>query len=346
MSDTPPPTRLVKLLLPADLVRRMDRAILASGGGYQDRNEFVTEAIGDRLNEEAALAGGEPSPSGAADRAQPPAHLVSPTPAAGELDAVAPSPADGRARGAMASLGTWRRNGACTLPARRSDGVSFGLHNRDFPTLWALDFLATMASGSPARWERFEAAVREQGAALGGRLRLDDVSAPAPLAAGVGFPKPGLKRFGSVDRFIAAMVGSQRRGDGPLFDLALADFADPAHETVAPTDAALDALGDMVEAGLGGGLPHPAAAFARWWMHLGHWAPAEQAAWRKVLRVVAQRPTRLELVARFPEWRGSTADTNTTGFVSRSREWGLVTPEMDDGRYTLTDLGAAVAGEG
>ena len=39
------------------------------------------------------------------------------------------------------------------------------------------------------------------------------------------------------------------------------------------------------------------------------------------------------------------AETNCTGYVSRSREWGLVEPELVDGRYRLTQLGSTVAAE-
>src|SRR5687767_6730545 len=56
MTNQPRNTRLVKLILDADLVREMDKRILSSEGAYQDRNEYVTEAIRDRLAEESALS--------------------------------------------------------------------------------------------------------------------------------------------------------------------------------------------------------------------------------------------------------------------------------------------------
>src|SRR5713101_5728250 len=52
--------RLVKLRLPARLVRLMDRTISRSQGAYLDRNEFVVEALWDRINEEGVA---QPEPS-------------------------------------------------------------------------------------------------------------------------------------------------------------------------------------------------------------------------------------------------------------------------------------------
>lgn len=338
--------RLVKLLLPTDLVRDMDHHILASAGGYQDRNEFVTEAIRDRLAEEAAIQPEQtlaaPPPRKVAEEivayavAEPPRRIATTT----GIPATEPAP------GGQLYLGDWRRGEICTVPARATDVVNFGLHNRDFPTLWALNRLATMTSRDPVTWDQFIAFTREESAGVGERLRLSDLSQATPIPIGIGFPKPGPKREQSLDRFVAAMIGSKRRTEGPIFALALASFADEDRETIAPTDAGLAALDDMVARGLGTVLPQPQPVFERWWQYLSEWAPAERAAWHKVLTVVAENPDRDELVSQFPEWRGHTATTNTVGFISRSREWGLLPPQMFEGRYQLTNLGAAVAQEG
>lgn len=347
MKTTSRSTRLVKLLLPTDLVREMDHTILASAGGYQDRNEFVTEAIRDRLTEEAALLGAVAEaemPKRVAEA--PDVFEAGPPTAMYEVRAREPIPTTPRAPGDQVYLGDWHRGETCTVPARPTDLVNFGLHNRDFPTLWALNRLATMTSREPVTWDQFIAFTREESAGVGERLRLSDLSQATAIPIGIGFPKPGPKREQSLDRFIAAMIGSKGRADGPIFALALAGFADDARETVAPTDAGLAALGDMVDRGLGTVLPQPQPVLERWWQYLSEWAPTERAAWHKVLTVVAENPDRDELVSRFPEWRGHTATTNTVGFISRSREWGLVPPQMFEGRYQLTDLGTAFAQEG
>lgn len=325
----------------------MDHTILASAGGYQDRNEFVTEAIRDRLAEEAAMQSEqavEPPPAKklAENRVS---YVALQAPRRLAAAAVGGPPTE-PAPGGQLFLGDWHRGRTRTVPARPTELVNFGLHNRDFPTLWALNCMATMTSRDPVTWDQFITFTREESAGVGERLRLSDLSQATPIGIGIGFPKPGPKREQSLDRFVASMIGTKRRTDGPIFALALAGFADEDRQTVAPTDAGLEALGDMVDRGLGTALPQPQPVFERWWQYLSEWAPAERAAWHKVMTVVAQNPDRDELVSRFPEWRGHTATTNTVGFISRSREWGLVPPQMLEGRYRLTDLGSAVAREG
>ena len=352
MTKQTPNKRLVKLLIPADLIREMDKRILASEGAYQDRNEFVTEAVRDRLAEDAAL-GGERKEAAPERTRRPSARQIAQeivgfvVPDVARADDSARGKAPTRpAPGGQLYLGDWRRGSSCTVPAQPSERVSFGLHNRDFPTLWALNRLATMTGRDAVDWDQFVKVVREEGAGVGERLRLHDLERDNGIPIGIGYPKPGPKRDASVERFVSAMVGTARRADGPLFDLALVGFTDGDRHRVAPTEAGLAALGDMVDRGLGTNLPQPPKAFERWWQHLTEWVPAEHAAWQKVLRVAAEATSRDELVASFPEWRGHIATTNTVGFIGRSREWGLLEPELHDGRYLLTDLGQMVAREG
>jgi Arc/MetJ-type ribon-helix-helix transcriptional regulator len=339
MINQPAPKRLVKVLLEADLVRRMDRQILASAGAYQDRGEFITEAITDRLTEEEALMEQDavvtPKVTQAAD-----SSAVAEKP---QFVPLVVPPLD-----ASVEMGTWRNNGIPpTVPVQPTDRVNFGLHNRDLPTLWALDRLAVLAGQlhQPVAWEDFVARLRDEGAHAGTLLRHRDLASASSLGTGIGFPKPGAKRDASIDRFIAAAVGNNRRADGPFFVLALAGFTNDGHTHLAPSDQAIKVLTDMLERGLGPALPQPPAALMCWWQFIAALAPAEHAAWRKVLQVVADEPTRDELVVRFPEWPGNVATTNTVGFISRSREWGLVEPDLIDQRYRLTELGATMARE-
>lgn len=324
------PSRLVKVIVPADLVRRMDHAILGSGGAYQDRSEFVTEAIRDRLTEEAAATGGKSEPTADSISTNEPDDMEQAPPGIdGSEDAL--------------RLGAWSPAGTYTVAARSGDEVSFGLHNRDLPTLWALDRLASMCANGPVRWDEYIIRIRAESALTGEQLRLQDLARANRIKAGLGFPKPGPRVDQSIDRFVAAMVGSLKRRDGPLFGLGLVGSPEHERHQLAPTIAGLETLRALIDDGLGSTLPHPALALERWWGYLGNWAPSEHAAWTKVLTVVREEPTREELVARFPEWPRTTADTNTTGFISRSREWGLVEPELQERRYQLTELGMVAA---
>jgi Arc/MetJ-type ribon-helix-helix transcriptional regulator len=331
--EKPPaePGRLLKVIVPVDVVRSMDRAILASNGAYQDRAEFVTEAIRDRLAEDTAVHQPEVALLAPSNGVSTSAHHVVPQ---SMLEAL--------------RLGQWIPRSTGSVPVGPTDLTNFGLHNRDLPTLWALDQLALLGSqqsdGVP--WDELIDRVRSEGARLGEMLRIRDTSRPTLMPAGIGFPRPGPKQARSVARFVAANVGvNNGRAEGPFFVLALAKFVDQDRTRISPSDDAVDLLRSLIEAGIGDDLPHPEPAFRAWWAFLTQRAPAEHEAWTKVLQVVDRQPTRTELVAAFPEWKGSTADTNTTGFVSRSREWGLIEPGLSDQqRYRLTSLGQAVLG--
>lgn len=122
--------------------------------------------------------------------------------------------------------------------------------------------------------------------------------------------------------------------------LGLASFV--GGERIAPTEQGLRLLGRLLDAGLSNELPHGPEVLWPWWSYLDEAAPAERRAWAGVLRELRTGPTRVELISRFPEWPGTTAETNCMGFVSRSREWGLVQPRLLDGRYLLTALGVAL----
>jgi hypothetical protein len=319
-TSTPPEgPRLVKLILSADLVRQMDRAILASSGGYQDRNEFVTEAIRDRLAEEAAaITDGRPDQDRVSRSAGAP-----------------PLPLFGR----------WEPRSVFTVESGPGEGVNFGLHNRDLPSLWALDRLVVLVcqAGGPVPWVDFVEDLRDAAIRVGEWLRSRDIDRRTGPRVGIGFPKPGAKVEQSVDRFVAANVGvNGRRPEGPFFVLGLAAFVDTDRSLLAPTRQGVDVLASLVEHGLGHVLPQPEPALQRWWSFIETMAPEEHAAWQKVLRVLSDHPTRTDLMAAFPEWRGATADTNSAGFVSRSREWGLAEPDLIEHRYRLTALGGMV----
>jgi len=324
--------RLVKLRLPADLVRAMDQAILRSGGAYLDRNEYVAEAIRDRLTEEEALAPAEPVP--AMERAVLEVQGLLDTP---------------RVAASAPEWGGWRGGSIPAGPARPLGGVNFGLHNRDYPTLWALNELATRVAelAAPVKWRDLTASLRKRAQATGAWLRARDAERSSALKAATGFPKTGEKARASEDRFLTASVGTVNRNgvDGPFFLMGLASVT-PDGERILPTSEGLNVLGALIDAGLRDSLPQPAEAFQVWWRHIAALASDEHECWVRLLKAIAQQPNRAELLVEFPEWTGSRAETNCMGLVSRSREWGLVANELADGRYQLTDLGRQIVDRG
>jgi hypothetical protein len=241
------------------------------------------------------------------------------------------------------SWGAWRDRAVPALPDRPGRGSNFGLHNRDLPTLWALDRLASRVAdlGEPVQWKDFSRSLQAQAQVAGEWLRSRDRARPHTLRAATGFPKPGPKASLSEDRFIMANVAHRASSrEGPFQVLGLAGFV--KGDRIAPTERGLRLLGRLLDAGLSDELPHGSEVFWPWWRYLEEAAPDERSAWARVLRELRTGPTRVELISRFPEWPRTTAETNCMGFVSRSREWGLVAPRLLDGRYLLTTLGMAL----
>jgi hypothetical protein len=337
----------------------MDERILSSRGAYVDRNEFVAEAIWDRLTEDADRDGDQatiraPWISAAAGAA--PRGVGHRAPAEAEdaerLTAV-PESKDETAVDPVRVLAdvVARGHDIPALPRRGIAGTIFGLHNRDLPTIWIVAELAQMAvaEAGTVPWPLFVSRIRSDAQAVGTYLRDFDKRAKPAVKSSVGFPKTGDKARSSEDRLITTALGAPGRngvvGPAVLLGLVASDDRQP-RPAVGPTAEGLRVLGDLVGCGFGLALPQPEAATRTWLAHISSLASEEHAAWLQVLRVIADKPTRTELVERFPQWPGTTADTNTAGYVSRGREWGLVLPELLDGRYRLTPLGEHIVAEG
>jgi Arc/MetJ-type ribon-helix-helix transcriptional regulator len=330
--------RLVKTYLPVELVRSMDALILASNGAYDDRSEFVAEAIADRLAEET-YGNGHVS-AGVVE--EPMVVKVAPE-SNGDV------PIDEEA----VSFGDWLDgwsaiNDKTVLPAAEGPSANFGLHNRDLPTLWTLDWLGRLVerSGEPIPWRHFETQIIPRAWAMGRQLQAVDIETGAAIKNAAGFPTNTRKREASERRFFehaAGAIAAHNRGPLFVFRAIGVHRVDDDNHLVAPTEAGVALLTDLVATGLTTLPPFPAKAWATFSAHLQEWAPEELTLWRRVLAVVAEEPDREALVRRCDWWTGSTADTNVASYIARGREWGLVEPKLVAGRYRLTELGQAEA---
>ncbi len=164
--------------------------------------------------------------------------------------------------------------------------------------------------------------------------------AVADAAGTSGFPTNLKRKEVTEQRFAAHAVGqvSARGNSGPLFVFRLVGLDGTR---AAPTPAAVELMRTLDRGGFAIGAPFPPTAWDAFATHLRAEAPHELEAWLYVLTLVADEPTRPELVDRCTRWRGSTAATNAMSYVARGREWGLVEPALVDGRYLLTERGRA-----
>jgi hypothetical protein len=330
------PRRLVKLYLPVETVRHMDAAILRSEGAYFDRAEFVNEALIDRLAEERR---GSVEPV-----ALPPERKSAPLAAVLEPKVeFAPDIAE-----SVGLFGDWLSNGAVpTLPPAAGGEANFGLHNRDYPTIWACDLLGRMTAeaGAPVDWETFSEHLLRRSWAVGRRLAADDAESGRPVKAGVGFPTNAAKKEPAERRFLAHAFGlpTARGKPGPVFVFRWVGVERAEGEPrIALTDAGLALLRALAETG-DSGPPFGESAWRIFVDHLGEHAPGELKAWLSVLELLREQPNRTELVERCRAWwQGNEAATNAMSYVSRGREWGLVEAKLGpDNRYALTERGAA-----
>jgi hypothetical protein len=334
--------RIVRIPLPVDLIRQMDALILGGRGGFENRAEFITDAIRERILEFEFEPAEAPSTSSArVDAISLPAtamglHVpasVEPRWATTEIAALGPD------------VATIKFN-----VAEVPDTPLFGLHNRDYPSLWAAYQLAEIgispldaALGELTRraWVMGDV-LREQGERTGRKT--------ASL-----FPTNREKKQAGERRFVSFAVGSvSEKGDkvnaaGPLFQWGLAGVErrdDGLHLGLSAAGAKL--------LGLLGGLdarePHSETHARQFLEHIKEHAEADWSVLLEVIVLVASNDTRraaliAQLRERFPDWSENEGSTNCAGYIARGREWGLLSPKQDRGLYLITDLGRSMISE-
>lgn len=320
--------RLIKILLPPHLVGAMDDVIAASGV-YADRSEFIADAVDGHLAELRAH------------------EMIGYQSTVGRLETRSTWGTDDQpvpeSQGIVAAIPPVS-NDTPTLEANGGPlaGPTWGMHNRDFPTLWALTHLIriTRLTGEPVPFSDWIPQVVADAWDLGRRLPTDrfDVS---------GFPTNAAKREASESRFMRFFVGDAP-GSGPLFDLGLT--ANDGEGRIAATRAGLALLSEVVGFSCERGRGIPSKWTRAYLRHLERYAPADLAFLLEILQRIrdgdADRSALVEATSNeHPDWSSSVVDTNIAGFVARAREWGLLLPRQRKGRYVLEDEGIAVLEE-
>jgi len=335
----------VKLLLPLQVIRQMDHLLLDGIGGFTTRNEFVREAIESymlELTHERAPAepaevrrrrlrpvADDPSEAPRTDQLQKPSLLAVGDTALSTLAPEGPT-IDGEAHVVAEPL--------------------FGMHNRDYPSLWAARRLASFVEEEQTiTFNEFAERATEEAWTYAAELRALEPELGIKLTAL--FPTNVDKRTTASGAFRSFAIGSVSadeagmRADGPLFLWRIIGV-EARDESVA---VGLRREGRDLLASLSGltvAQPHPPELARAFLAHLRKHAPPDYWGFDHVLQTVAERPTRADLVGAFQQargdWRESVAATNAQGYVARAREWGLIAPKVVEGRYELTDFGLEV----
>jgi hypothetical protein len=345
--------QLLRVVLPTTLLKEVD-AYLTAEGSTRTRADFVREAIEQRLLElkftpEAAPAEERPAwlerPAlpqlserlrymAEEDAELPDDPLVAPRSLA---ETRLPAPA----ATSVASGGT------TTYPVE--SGPLF-LHGRDYPSLWALWWLAKRTSEAPQELAVYLADVT----AIAWRYAasLSEFDHVGPLKVTTMFPRSTRNRDSASQTFQAAAIGGvARRRDGtwvargplPLWQ-AVAIWDSGRANMIALTQAGLGLLTALD--GISLELPHTEEHCAAYLDHLRAYAPNDFNLLMDMLALIEREPSREQLVAQAASLEGSDpklADVYAQSYVARGREWGLVEPKMISGRYLLTQRGRDAA---
>jgi len=340
--------RVMRIPIPVPLIREMDAVILQGIGGYSTRAEFIVDAIQERVLELSA--------DGTEDAGPPPvapvAHITTRRVAERAVPVVAgPTPAPTSASMPMTALAAPEDGFVVTEDAdlSRPEGRPlFGLHNRDYPSLWALSKLGAMTLDRPVPIEDYFTEVLEEAWRFGELLLAIEKHTGTKCTAL--FPTNPAKRKPAEMGFRSFAVGDYRTDgekyatNGPLFEWHLIGLtAGERNRPLAGVTAAGWALLAAVT-GISVEEPHPADAAKAFFAHLADRAPADWKGFTEVIRAIGpDGATRQEVLdhmaGAWSDWTENEVSTNSAGYIARAREWGLVEPKQTNSHYHLTSLG-------
>ncbi|NOX23399.1 MAG: hypothetical protein GXP36_09955 [Actinobacteria bacterium] len=340
--------RIMRIPLPVPLIREMDAIILQEVGGYVTRAEFIVDAIQERILE---LTIGDEEDAGAP-------RPVNQAVEQAEQDEVVASGVSAMASGAMTPMHPLLAQTRIQVPARgfaiedhpvRPDGVAlFGLHNRDYPSLWALARLAVAAGDQPVPIESYYTQVLLDAWKFGALLlALEKQSGPKRTAL---FPTNIQKEKAAEAAFRTFAIGDYRTDSGqvpathgPLFEWRVAAVKETSDGLqIGVTSEGWDLLGAID--GISVDEPHPPSIARSFFDHLARNSGADWEGFVEIFNAIgSEGANRQQVLKHFAEvwsdWTENEVSTNAAGYVARAREWGLLEPKQTEGRYQLTQLG-------
>lgn len=339
--------RVVRVPLPISLINRMDQLILEQVAGFESRAEFVKEAIDsfvvDLSYEQAPL---EPTKAGhsAAPRTDELARST-------HLLPIAPSVSAETLTQHIAGSNRIPKPGKCALVPSPvdtiADGPLFGLHNRDFPTIWALSRLSAVTSDGLTKWEDFVTDTVAEAWGFGALLSSLEKTQGKKLTAL--FPTNLDKKQAAEGVFRSFAIGriTEKEGAitsyGPFFKWNVARLeGGPSDLRIGLTAGGYGLLESL--AGLEVTEPHRPEFARAFLQYLCRKAPADWWGFRAVLEAIAGGAGRTDVISalgeEFTTWTEAKTSTNAAGYVARAKEWGLVDSALMDRRYQLTELGS------
>lgn len=363
--------RPTKILFRVDLLREADRLVQEGVGGYVNRHELVNDLVEQGLIGLRYPDGEEPvAPAARSQR-----EVTAVATASGNGHVTSDTETDTHERGKkpvnaepLSSLSE-----TCIRAPERAGAVieneiattpiepMWGMHNRDAPSAFALARLAAAASDGPVSAADFYESTTEEAWKLAAQLAPFETKGGQKLA--VMLPRNPEKPQSAADGFQAFAMGAiARKPDedgkvaawGPFYQWgAVGIVGDVKNPRIGLTEAGWKLV--KVFDGLDFSLPHKGGIARSFLAFLAEHAAADLWGFQTVLDGAARGAGRADMAEYFRarlnddfaniEWKGSVADSVASGYVSRSRAWGLLEPKLNEGAYRLTDAGRHVLDE-
>jgi Arc/MetJ-type ribon-helix-helix transcriptional regulator len=335
--------RPVRVALPVRLVREMDLAIQSGVGDYGSRQEFISDAVENHLFDVCHGADDEPDDDEEIASGKPRSE---PTKTRAADSGLQLTPEDVRLS---------PPNGASPINNELAvvsvHEPMYGFHNRDIPTIWALERLAEQG---PVEIDQFYERVTSEASELAESFRSWERKHGVKVTALL--PKQGKRsRAGGEGRtfqnFALGSVG--RKGDtggrnctGPFFVWGIASLREKDDRILIGISERGAQLLEKLQ-GLSFNLPHAPTHTRIFLDFVSEWAPDDRWGFDTCLAAIGEQVDRIGLIAKFHsclrrdykgvEWKESVANSIAQGYLGRCREWGLV--RQGRGEYQLTPLG-------
>ena len=337
----------MRIRLPVPLIREMDAAIISGAGGYSTRAEFIVDAIQERILELTVEE--------VEDAGPPPVYKdgVSATPGPPEEKVTHQRASDPDTLVTVGMTELVYRGAGFSIPptddlSRPEGKALFGLHNRDYPSLWALSQLAEMANEEPIPVVDYYARILKKAWDFGEHLLALEKDTGRKCTAL--FPTNPDKRQSAESRFCMFAIGDFRINgkktvttNGPLFEWRAVGLVGSIDQPrIGLTAAGWELLAALH--GLSVGEPHAPTSVAAFLAHLKQHAPADMRGFVEILRAIGpEGATRQDVLGhagtQWPEWNENEVSTNAAGYIARTREWGLLELKQTKSHYNLTPLG-------
>lgn len=362
-------TRILRIPLPVELIREMDELVEGNAGGMESRAEFAREAIEAMALElrhgvfESLSSGvikGDSRPEVSLDG--PGEQVVKPVIVSRSDADAAKAPAFERSTILMSIEETALSEPPAVSyycsPQQDFSRYMYGMHNSDYPSLWAASRICEMTKDGPIPFEDAVRQILPEAWSLGERLKqLDEVNKQQGRAKGVKlsalFPTNKLKSKQSEGKFSNFAVGwpsknssEQTEWQGPLPEWKVIGIEEgPEGNMVGMTEVGRQLLQNL------SGLtvaqpaqPHPPELAYRFFEHLRQHDPSDWIGFITMLKAASLRLSRKKAIQMFAnQWPDQIEHgKNTQGYVARGREWGLIEMAQIDRCYVLTDFGESV----